>query len=311
MKISVIGAGNVGATAALFMAQRELGEIVLLDIPQVEGMPKGKALDMSETAPIQGYDSGLTGGTDPEMIAGSDIVVVTSGMPRKPGMSRMDLLTTNANIIQGVTENIVKYAPNALILMVANPLDVMCYVALKTSGFPANRVFGQAGVLDSARFRFFIADELKVSVEDVQAMVLGGHGDSMVPLPSYSTVSGIPVTHLIEPGRLAELIQRTRDGGAEIVALLKTGSAYYAPGAASVQMVESIVRNKRRLLPTTCWVQGEFGLNDVYIGVPAILGTNGVEKVVEIPLTEAEQAALQKSAADVKEGQEAWRNAQG
>ncbi len=308
MKISVIGAGNVGATAALFMAQRELGDIVLLDIPQVEGMPTGKALDMSETAPIQGYDSGLTGGTDPEMIAGSDIVVVTSGMPRKPGMSRMDLLTTNANIIRGVTDNIVKHAPNALILMVANPLDVMCYVALKTSGFPSNRVFGQAGVLDSARFRFFIADELKVSVEDVQAMVLGGHGDSMVPLPSYSTVSGIPVTHLIEPERLAQLIQRTRDGGAEIVALLKTGSAYYAPGAASVQMVESIVRNKRRLLPTTCWVQGEFGLNDVYIGVPAILGTNGIEKVVEIPLTKAEQTALQESAADVKEGQEAWSN---
>lgn len=307
MKISVIGAGNVGATAALFMAQRELGDIVLLDIPQVEGMPKGKALDMSETAPIQGYDSGLTGGTDPEIISGSDIVVVTSGLPRKPGMSRMDLLTTNANIIKGVSENIVKYAPNALILMVANPLDVMCYVALKTSGFPANRVFGQAGVLDSARFRFFIADELKVSVEDVQAMVLGGHGDSMVPLPSYSTVSGIPVTHLIEPERLAQLIQRTRDGGAEIVALLKTGSAYYAPGAASAQMVESIVRNKRRLLPTTCWLQGEFGLNDVYIGVPAILGAKGVEKVVEIPLTDEEKASLQKSAADVKEGQEAWQ----
>ncbi|MBI3922268.1 MAG: malate dehydrogenase, partial [Armatimonadetes bacterium] len=231
----------------------------------------------------------------------------TSGMPRKPGMSRMDLLTTNANIIRGVTQNIVKYAPNSIVLMVANPLDVMCYVALKTSGFPANRVFGQAGVLDSARFRFFIADELKVSVEDVQAMVLGGHGDSMVPLPSYSTVSGIPVTHLIEPERLAQLIQRTRDGGAEIVALLKTGSAYYAPGAASAQMVESIVRNKRRLLPTTCWVQGEFGLTDVYIGVPAILGAKGVEKVVEIPLTDEEKASLQKSAADVQEGQEAWQ----
>ncbi|NCO34668.1 MAG: malate dehydrogenase [Armatimonadetes bacterium CG2_30_59_28] len=306
MKISVIGAGRVGATAALLMAQKELGDIALLDIPEVADMPKGKALDLSETAPIEGFDSRLSGGTDPHIIADSDIVVVTSGMPRKPGMSRMDLLKTNANIVQAVTRNIIKHAPNAIILTVANPLDIMCYVALKTSGFPPHRVFGQAGVLDSARFRFFIADELQVSVEDVQAMVLGGHGDSMVPLPSYSTVSGIPITHLIQKDRLDQLIQRTRDGGAEIVSLLKTGSAFYAPGAATCQMVESIVCNKRRLLPTTCFLQGEFGLNDVYIGVPAVLGKNGVEKIVEVPLIKEEKDALARSATDVHAGQKAW-----
>jgi len=308
MKISVVGAGQVGSTAALMMAQRELGDIVLLDIPEVGGMPQGKALDMSEAAPIQGFDSRLRGGTDPAIIADSDIVVVTSGVPRKPGMSRMDLLTTNASIVQSVTRNIVQHAPNAIILIVTNPLDVMCYVALKTSGFPPPRVFGQAGVLDSARFRYFIAEELQVSVEDVQAMVLGGHGDSMVPLPAYSTVSGIPVTHLIPKERLDQLIQRTRDGGAEIVNLLKTGSAFYAPGAAVCEMVEAVVRNKRRLLPTTCFLQGEFGLRDVYLGVPAILGRRGVERIVEIPLTDEAKAALFRSAAEVQEGQKAWEN---
>jgi malate dehydrogenase len=292
------------------MAQRELGEIALLDIPQTEGMPKGKALDMSEASPIEGFDAPLTGGTDPAIIADSDVVVVTSGVPRKPGMSRMDLLNTNANIIESVTKNIVQHAPKAMILMVANPLDVMCYVARKVCGWPRERVFGQAGVLDSARFRFFIADELKVSVEDVQAMVLGGHGDSMVPLRSCATVGGIPVTQLIPPERFEQLIQRTREGGAEIVSLLKTGSAYYAPGAAVAQMVESIARDKRRVLPTTCWLQGEFGLNDVYVGVPAILGKNGLEKVVEISLTDEERAALHKSAKDVKDGIESWEKGQ-
>ncbi len=306
MKISVIGAGQVGSTAALLIAQRELGEIVLLDIPQTEDMPKGKALDMNETAPIELFEARLSGSTDPAILAGSDLIVVTSGVPRKPGMSRMDLLNTNAGIITSVTANIVQHAPNAMILMVANPLDVMCYVARKVSGWPAHRVFGQAGVLDSARFRYFIAAELNVSVEDVQAMVLGGHGDSMVPLRSCATVNGIPVNQLIPSERFEQLIQRTRDGGAEIVKLLKTGSAYYAPGAAVAQMAESIVRDKRRLLPTTCWLEGQFGLRDVYVGVPAILGKNGIEKIVEMQLTDAERAELAKSAQDVKDGIAAW-----
>lgn len=311
MKIAVIGAGNVGATAALFMAQKELGDVVLVDI--VESIAEGKALDMAEAGPIEGYESKLSGKTnDFSAMAGSDIVVVTSGIARKPGMSRSDLLNTNANIITSVTENIVKHAPHSMILMVSNPLDTMSYVAKAVSGFPRHRVFGQAGVLDSARFRTFIAMELNVSVEDVQAMVLGGHGDSMVPLPSFSTVSGIPVTHLIPPERLAQLIQRTRDGGAEIVGLLKTGSAFYAPGAAVAQMVESIVRDKRRLLPTTCWLEGEFGLNEVYIGVPAILGKNGLESVVEIPLSDDERGALHASAEAVKKDMRAWEeNRQG
>ncbi|MCS6859721.1 MAG: malate dehydrogenase [Abditibacteriales bacterium] len=305
MKIAVIGAGNVGATAALLIAQKELGEVVLVDI--VESIAEGKALDIAEAGPVEGYESKVTGKThDFAVIEGSDIVVVTSGVARKPGMSRSDLLHVNANIITSVTENIVQYAPNSMILMVSNPLDTMCYVAKVISGFPRHRVFGQAGVLDSARFRTFIAMELNVSVEDVQAMVLGGHGDSMVPLPSYSTVSGIPVTHLIPPDRLAQLIQRTRDGGAEIVGLLKTGSAFYAPGAAVAQMVESIVKDKRRLLPTTCWLEGEFGLSGVYVGVPAVLGKNGVESIVEVPLTEEEKTALHKSAEAVKEDMKRW-----
>ncbi len=304
MKIAVIGAGQVGATAALLMAERELGDLVLVDI--VEGMPQGKALDMAEAGPVLGADGHLLGSNDPAHIAGAELVVVTSGLPRKPGMTRMDLLEKNAEIIEEVTKRIVQHAPNCLILMVANPLDVMCYVALKVSGFPPQRVFGMAGVLDTTRCCHFIAQALGVSVEDVQAMVLGGHGDSMVPLPRYTTVSGIPITQLLDAGTIEQIVDRTRKAGTEIVSLLKTGSAYYAPGAAVAQMVEAIVKDKKRLLPASAYCQGEYGLQQVYVGVPVILGRGGVEKIVALELTEAESAALKRSAEDVKEGIEAW-----
>ncbi len=299
-KITVIGAGNVGATTAQRIADRELSEnVVLLDV--VEGIPQGKALDMFESAPVHGTDTRLTGTNSYEDTAGSEIVVITAGLARKPGMSRDDLLAKNAEIVGSCAENAFKQSPNAIFIIVSNPLDVMTYVALKKTGLPRNKVIGMAGVLDSARFRSFIAMELDVSVQDVTAFVLGGHGDSMVPLARYSTVAGIPLPELIPAERLAQIIQRTRDGGIEMVNLLKTGSAYYAPGSSAAQMVESIARNKKRVLPCAVWLEGEYGLNDTVAGVPVKLGSNGVEKIIEIKLTDAEAAELKKSSDDVKE----------
>ena len=300
MKITVIGAGNVGATVAQRIADKELCEhIVLVDV--VEGIPQGKALDMFESAPVHGTDTRITGTNTYEPTEGSDIVVITAGLARKPGMSRDDLLAKNAEIVGGCAESAFKQSPNAIFIIVSNPLDVMTYVALKKTGLPRNKVIGMAGVLDSARFRSFIAMELDVSVQDVTAFVLGGHGDSMVPLARYSTVAGIPLPELIPADRLEQILQRTRDGGIEIVNFLKTGSAYYAPGSSAAQMVESIVRNKKRILPCSVWLEGEYGLNDTVVGVPVKLGKNGMEKIIEIKLTDSEAAALKKSSDDVKE----------
>lgn len=301
-KVAVIGAGNVGATVAQEIARQEFADVVITDI--IEGFPQGKALDLFEASPIDSYDTHLTGTNDLEDIAGSDIVVITAGFPRKPGMDRMDLLKKNMDIVGGVVEQIVQHAPDSMILVVTNPLDVMTYLAFRKSGFGKKRVFGQAGVLDTARFCSFIAMELDCSVKDVRAMVLGGHGDSMVPLPRHASVSGVPVLDLIPADRLEALIERTRKGGGEIVKLLKTGSAYYAPGAGTAAMVGSILRNERRILPACCYLEGEYGLEAVYAGVPAIFGTGGIEKVVELKLTEDEQAALDKSAAAVRKGME-------
>ncbi|MCZ6689588.1 MAG: malate dehydrogenase [Planctomycetota bacterium] len=301
-KVSVIGAGNVGATVAQEIAQRELADVVLTDI--IEGFPQGKALDLFQTAPIDGYDSRLSGTNNLEDIAGSDLVVITAGFPRKPGMDRMDLLKKNLEIVGGVVDQIVSHAPDAMILVVTNPLDVMTYLAFKKSGFGKKRVFGQAGVLDTARFSAFIAMELGCSVKDIRAMVLGGHGDSMVPLRGHASVSGIPVSDLIPKDRLDAMIERTRKGGGEIVSLLKRGSAYYAPGAATAAMVGSILNDERRILPTCCFLEGEYGLERVYAGVPAILGAGGVEKVVEVTLSDEERDALHKSADHVKKGME-------
>jgi len=299
-KISIIGAGNVGATTAHWCAAAELGDIVLLDIPQTENMPKGKTLDLAQAGPIMGYDSRLIGTTDYTDTAQSDVVVVTAGVPRKPGMSRDDLLATNARIVGAVAAEIKQTSPDAIVILVSNPLDAMVQRAQQIIGVPPHRVLGQAGVLDSARFRTFIASELDVSVEDVSAMLLGGHGDTMVPLPSCTCVGGIPVTQLIQPERLAELIQRTRDGGAEIVSLLKTGSAYYAPAAATAQMVEAIVRDKKRLIPCAAYCDREYGVGGYYVGVPVILGAAGVERIVEVELSPAERDAFQKSIDAVK-----------
>lgn len=300
MKITVIGAGHVGETTAEKLAIKEMvDEIVLLDI--VEDLPQGKALDMWESAPIEGTDTFIKGTNSYEDTAGSDIVIVTAGLPRKPGMSRDDLVATNTKIVKSVVENIVKHSPDTIFIIVSNPLDAMCYVALKVSGFPSQRVFGMAGVLDSARFRSFVALELNVSVKDVTAFVLGGHGDSMVPLARYSTVAGIPLPELIKPDRLEAIIDRTRKGGGEIVALLKTGSAYYAPAASVVEMAESIVKNKNRVLPCCVWLQGEYGHKDIYMGVPVKLGRNGIEEIYQITLTDEEQALFDKSAEAVRE----------
>ncbi len=300
MKVTVVGAGFVGETTVEKMAVKEMvDEIVLLDI--VEDMPQGKALDMWESAPIEGTDTKIVGSNSYEDTGNSDIVVITAGLPRTPGMSRDDLITKNAAIVGSVAESIIKYSKNPIIIVVANPLDAMCYVALKKTGFSPKRVFGMAGVLDSARFRSFIALELNVSVQDVSAFVLGGHGDSMVPLARYSTVSGIPLPELIKPDRLEALIERTRKGGGEIVALLKKGSAYYAPAASVVEMVESIVKNKNRILPCCTWLQGEYGKNDVFMGVPVKLGRNGIEDIIEINLTGEEQVGFDKSADAVRE----------
>ena len=298
-KITVVGAGHVGEVCAQRLAEKELcEEVVLIDI--LEGMPQGKALDQWESAPVEGFDTMVTGANDYGPAEGSDLFVVTAGIARKPGMSRDDLLRTNAGIVRSVSSEIARVAPDAVVIVVSNPLDVMAHVARETTGFPRERVIGMAGVLDTARFRSFIAMELDVSVEDIQAMVLGGHGDTMVPLVSYTAVSGIPVSRLIPRDRLEAIIERTRNGGAEIVKLLKTGSAYYAPSAAAVQMAESIVRNKRRILPAAAYLEGEYGQEGIYLGVPCKLGAGGLQEVVEVELTDAEAAALAASADHVR-----------
>ena len=299
-KVSVIGAGNVGASAALYIAEMGVADVVLFDI--VEGMPQGKALDLLQSRSIRGFDAKVTGTNDYRDIEGSDVVVVTAGFPRKPGMSRSDLLAKNAEIVGTVADNVKRYAPNATVITVTNPLDVMTYLMFKKSGLQANRVVGMAGVLDSTRFRCFIAEELKVSANDVQAMVLGGHGDSMVPLPRYATVSGISLPDLLPADVIDRLVKRTRDGGAEIVALLKTGSAFYAPAASAAQMVEAVLLDRKRILPAAALCNGQYGLENVYIGVPVQLGAGGVEKIIELKLDDAEKAALHKSAADVAAG---------
>src|SRR5262245_52408249 len=297
-KVTIVGAGNVGATAGQRIADKELADVVLIDI--VEGVPQGKALDLAESAPIEGYDCRLTGTNNYKDTADSDVVVITAGIPRKPGMSRDDLLKTNYGIVKTVTEEVVKNSPNCVIIVVSNPLDAMVQTAFRASGFPKQRVIGMAGVLDSARFRAFIGMELNVSVENIHAFVLGGHGDTMVPLPRYSTVSGIPITELLPKETIDRLVQRTRDGGAEIVGLLKT-SAWYAPASAVVEMVDAILNDRKKILPCAAYLEGEYGINGLYVGVPAKLGGKGIEQIIEITLTLEERAALQKSAAAVKE----------
>jgi malate dehydrogenase len=304
-KVTVVGAGNVGATAAQRLAEKELCDVVLVDI--IEGVPQGKALDLLEAAPIEKHDAHLTGSNDYEASANSDIVIITAGIPRKPGMSRDDLLATNKSIIKSVTKEVVKYSPNAILIIVSNPLDAMCHVASEESGFPKQRVIGMAGVLDSARFRAFIAEELNVSVENIHALVLGGHGDTMVPLPRFSTVAGVPITELMSAERIEALAIRTRNGGAEIVALLKTGSAYYAPASAAVEMAEAILKDKRKILPCAAYLQGEYGINNLFVGVPVKLGKNGIEEIITLNLTAEEKKALAKSAAAVQELVEAMK----
>ena len=298
-KVTVIGAGNVGATAAQRLAEKELCDVVLVDI--IEGVPQGKTLDLAQAAPIEKHDARLLGANTYDATAGSQIVIITAGIPRKPGMSRDDLLSTNAGIVKKVTQEVASRSPQAILIIVSNPLDAMCHVAHEASGFPKERVIGMAGVLDSARFRAFIAMELNVSVENTHAFVLGGHGDTMVPLPRYSTVAGIPITELMTPERIEALVQRTRNGGAEIVGLLKTASAFYAPSSAAVEMAESILKDKKKILPCAAYLEGEYGIRDLFIGVPVKLGTKGVEQVIEIKLTPEENAALQKSAGAVQE----------
>ena len=298
-KISVIGAGNVGATAAFLIAQKQLGDVVMIDI--VDGIPQGKALDMAQTGPVEMFDANISGALSYEETAGSDVVIITSGSPRKPGMTREDLLNINAKIVADVTSNVIKHSPNTILVMLTNPLDIMTYHAWKVSGFPQNRVVGQAGVLDSARFRTFVSMELDVSVEDITAMVMGGHGDTMVPLPRYTTVGGIPITQLIPEDRIEEISDRTRNGGGEIVNLLKV-SGYYAAGASLAQMAEAIVLDKKRLIPCSAYLTGQYGINDLYIGVPIKLGANGVEDILEISLEENELEALQKSSQTYREG---------
>jgi malate dehydrogenase len=299
-KITVVGGGNVGATCAQGLALKELArEVVLIDI--LEGVPQGKGLDQWESAPIEGFDTRVRGTNSYDDTANSDIVVITAGIARKPGMSREDLLNTNAGIVRQVAENVKRTSPNSIIIMVSNPLDVMAYVAMKVTGFPRERVIGMAGVLDTARYRSFIALELDCSVEDIQALVLGGHGDTMVPLASYTTVSGIPLKQLTSADKINAMVDRARNGGAEIVSLLKTGSAYYAPAAAAVQMAEAIVKDKKRILPCSAYLQGEFGMKDLFLGVPVKLGREGLLQVIEVELTADEKAALEKSAGAVRE----------
>jgi malate dehydrogenase len=298
-KVTVVGAGNVGATLAQRLADKELADVVLIDV--IEGMPQGKGLDIREAGPVEGSDSRAIGTNDYKDTAGSAVVVITAGIARKPGMSRDDLLATNYKIVRECTENSLKHSPEAILIVVSNPLDAMCQVAYKVAGLPKSRVFGMAGVLDSARMRAFIAMELGVSVESTHAFVLGGHGDTMVPLPRYSTVAGIPITELLPPERVEAIVKRTAQGGAEIVSFLKTGSAYYAPSAATAEMVEAVLKDKHKLLPCCCYLEGEYGIKGLYVGVPAQLGERGIEKIWEVKLTEAEGAALQKSAAAVQE----------
>ncbi len=298
-KVTVVGAGNVGATAAHWIAAKELADVVLVDI--VEGTPQGKSLDLAQAAPIDGFDVKLVGTNSYEDTADSDVVIITAGLPRKPGMSRDDLLKTNSDIVGQVTDQIAKYSPNAFIIVVSNPLDAMAQVAFRRSGFPKNRVMGMAGVLDSARMRCFLAEALNVSVENVTAFVLGGHGDTMVPLPRYSTCAGIPVTELLPKDQLDAIIARTASGGAEIVGLLKTGSAFYAPSLGAVEMAEAILKDKKKILPCAVFLEGEYGINGLFVGVPVKLGKNGVEQIIEINLTNDERAALQKSAGAVQE----------
>ncbi len=298
-KVTVVGAGNVGATAAMRVAEKQLADVVLVDV--LEGVPAGKALDLAEAAPIEKHDSRIVGASgDYSEAAGSDIVIITAGIPRKPGMSRDDLLSTNMGIMESVVKEVAAVAPESVLIVVSNPLDAMCHVALEAGGFPKTRVIGMAGVLDSARFRAFIAMELGVSVENTHAFVLGGHGDSMVPLPRFSTVAGIPITELLSEERIQALVERTRTGGAEIVGLLKTGSAYYAPASAAVEMSEAILLDKKKILPCAAYLEGEYGIQDLFIGVPVKLGEAGVEEIIQIRLTEEEDKALQLSAAAVQ-----------
>lgn len=299
-KVTVVGAGNVGATAAMRLAEKELADVVLIDI--LEDVPAGKTLDLLEAAPIEKHDSRITGASgDYSKAKGSAIVMITAGIPRKPGMSRDDLLSTNMGIMKSVVKEIASVAPESILIIVSNPLDAMCHIAFDTSGFPKNRVLGMAGVLDSARFRAFISMELNVSVENTHAFVLGGHGDTMVPLPRYSTVAGIPITELISSERIDALVERTRNGGAEIVGLLKTGSAYYAPASAAVEMAEAIIKDKKKILPCAAYLQGEYGINDLFIGVPVKLGEKGVEEIIEIRLSDEEEKALRHSADAVQQ----------
>ena len=298
-RVAVIGAGNVGASAALYVAERGLADVVLIDRPEMEGMPSGKALDMQQAAPLWHKGARLEGASDLAAVKGANVVVMTAGFPRKPGMSRSDLLKANADIVRPAAEAVKRHAPDAHVVVVTNPLDVMAWLFWKTSGLPKQRVIGMAGILDSARFRAFLAMELGVSGADVQAMVLGGHGDSMVPLPRYTTVGGIAITELIPAERLQAIIQRTRDGGAEIVKLLKTGSAYYAPAASAVEMVEALLTDQKRVVPCSVLLEGEYGLRDLFIGVPVVLGGRGVERILELKLEPPDLAALKKSAGDV------------
>jgi malate dehydrogenase len=298
-KVTVVGAGNVGATVAQYVVERELADVVLTDV--IDGLPQGKALDLLEAGPVHDYDCRLTGANDYNATAGSDIVVITAGLARKPGMSRDDLLMKNAEIMRGVTQEVVRQSPNAILIVVTNPLDAMAQLAWKVSGLPRERVIGMAGILDSARFRTFIAMELSVSVENVTAFVLGGHGDTMVPLPRYSTVAGIPITELLPKERIDAIVQRTRDGGAEIVNLLKAGSAYYAPGASVVEMVEAILRDKKKIVPCAVYLDGEYGIKGLFVGVPVKLGRAGVEQIVQIKLLPNEEAEIKRSASAVKE----------
>ena len=299
-KIALVGAGQIGGTLALLAGLKEFGDVVLIDIPQTEGMPKGKALDIAQAGPVIGYDAGLSGSTDYSAMAGADVVIVTAGVPRKPGMSRDDLIGINLKVMKAVGEGIKAHAPNAFVICITNPLDAMVWALQKFSGLPKNKVVGMAGVLDSARFRLFLAEEFNVSVEDVTAFVLGGHGDTMVPLARYSTVAGVPLTDLVKMGwltaeRLEQIIQRTRDGGAEIVGLLKTGSAYYAPAASAIEMAESYLKDKKRVLPAAAHLSGQYGVDDMYVGVPTIIGAGGIERIIEIELNKEEEAAFQKS----------------
>ena len=298
-KVTVVGAGNVGANTAQKIAAKELADVVLVDV--VEGIPQGKGLDILESAPVEGYDVRIVGSNGYEETAGSDIVVITAGFPRKPGMSRDDLLLANYDVVKGATEQAVRYSPDAILVLVTNPLDAMCWTALKVSGFPRERVVGMAGILDSARFRTFIAEALDVSFENVTAMVLGGHGDTMVPLVRFTNVSGIPLSELLDASTIERLVQRTRDGGAEIVKYLKTGSAYYAPAASTVEMVEAILKDKKKVLPCAAYLDGEYGIKGLFVGVPVKLGRKGIERIYEIRLEPGERAALEKSAAAVQE----------